>query len=78
MSSNVVPIFNEKNPFKKQKRRKNAIADMQSYRGPESTLSWEEAVGLIVTTNMDGRPKNGGGSRRPKGRGRGGKGKSQS
>ncbi|HUC91975.1 MAG TPA: tyrosine-type recombinase/integrase [Paenibacillus sp.] len=48
MSSNVVPIFNEKNPFKKQKRRKNAIADMQSYRGPESTLSWEEAVGLFI------------------------------
>lgn len=48
MSSNVVPIFNEKYPFKKQKRRRNAIVDMQSYKGPESTLSWEEAVELFI------------------------------
>lgn len=50
MSSNVVPIFNEKSPFQKQKRRKNAIVDMQSYKGPEGTLSWDEAVEIFIQT----------------------------
>lgn len=46
MSSNVVSFFNEKHPFKK--RRSNVVVEMQSYKGSESTLSWEEAVEIFI------------------------------
>lgn len=48
MSNNVVPMVQDKNPFRKQKRRRNTLVDMQSYRGPESTLTWEEAVQIFI------------------------------
>lgn len=50
MGSNVVPIFQEqKSPFSKPKRRRNALTEMNSYKGPETTLSWDEAVELFIS-----------------------------
>jgi len=47
VNSNVVPFFNDKSLFKKQ-RRKNTIPEIQSYHGSNGTLTWDEAVDLFL------------------------------